>query len=64
VVVSFLLGYGMKGKKPDWLMVGIFSLIISLTAYLILDLDRPRDGIITMDAVHHSMLDLRDMFKP
>ena len=64
LVVSFLLGYGMKGKKPDWLMVGIFSLIISLTAYLILDLDRPREGIITMDAVHHSMLDLRDMFKP
>ena len=64
LVVSFLLGYGMKGKKPDWLMVCIFSLIISMTTYLILDLDRPREGIITMNAVHQSMLDLRDMFKP
>ena len=64
LVVSFLLGYGMKGKKPDWLMVCIFSLIISMTTYLILDLDRPREGIITMNAVHRSMLDLRDLFKP
>ena len=64
LVVSFLLGYGMKGKKPDWLMVCIFSLIISMTTYLILDLDRPREGIITMNAVHQSMLDLRDLFKP
>ena len=64
LAVSFLLGYGMKGKKPDWLMVCIFSLIISMTTYLILDLDRPREGIITMNAVHQSMLDLRDLFKP
>lgn len=64
LVVSFLLGYGMKGKKPDRLMVIIFALIVSLTAYLILDLDRPREGIITMDTVHESMVELRDMFKP
>lgn len=64
LAVSFLLGYGMKGKKPDRLMVILFSLIVSMTIYLILDLDRPREGIITMDTVHHSMLDLRDLFKP
>jgi len=64
LVVSFLLGYGMKGKKADLLMVALFSIIVSLTIYLILDLDRPREGIITMDAVHGSMLSLRDLFKP
>ena len=64
LAVSFLLGYGMKGKKPDRLMVLLFSLIVSMTIYLIMDLDRPREGIIRMDTVHHSMLDLRDMFKP
>ena len=64
MAVSFLLGYGMKGKKADILMVVLFALIVSLTIYLILDLDRPREGIITMDAVHQSMIDLRDLFKP
>ena len=64
LVVSFLLGYGMKGKKPDRLMVIIFALIVAMTTYLILDLDRPREGIITMDTVHESMMELRDMFKP
>jgi FtsH-binding integral membrane protein len=64
LVVSFLLGYGMKGKKPDRLMVMLFALVVSMTIYLILDLDRPREGIITMDAVHQSMIDLRDQFHP
>ncbi len=64
MAVSFLLGYGMKGRKPDWMLVCTFSLIISLTVFLILDLDRPRTGMITMDSIHGKMEELRALFKP
>ena len=48
ITASLMVGYA-GGVKPDWTMVLSFSLMISMTVYLIVDLDRPRRGAITMD---------------
>lgn len=50
------------GVKPDWIMVLSFSLMICMTVYLILDLDRPRRGVITMDTANSQIVQLREMF--
>jgi hypothetical protein len=62
LVVSFVVGYGRRGKHMDWVMVIGFSLMTSLAIYLIFDLDRPRRGTITMDSANQRILDLREMF--
>jgi hypothetical protein len=58
---ALMVGY-TGGVKPDWTMVISFSLMISMTVYLILDLDRPRRGVITMDTANNQIVQLRSMF--
>ncbi|MEB0260693.1 MULTISPECIES: hypothetical protein [unclassified Mucilaginibacter] len=59
---SFIIGYGTKGKF-NWIMVWSFSLMTAITIYLILDLDRPRRGIINMDEAHSSIIELKRLLK-
>jgi len=59
---SFIVGYGRKGKRTDWINILVFALMTALTVYLILDLDRPRRGIITLDTSEDKMVELRSMF--
>ena len=59
---AFLLGYE-KPNKIDWIVVIGFGILLSLTVYAIIDLDRPRSGLINMDTPHQKMVELRDMFK-
>ena len=60
LVGSFIIGY--MAEKSDWMLTICFSCMTALSIYLILDLDRPRQGLITTDAMHQKMLDLRAMF--
>ena len=62
-VASFVVGYGKKGKHLDWIVVTGFLLMTSITVLLILDLDRPRRGLITMDYANERIVELREMFK-
>jgi hypothetical protein len=62
VTASLMVGYA-GGIKPDWTMVLSFSLMISMTVYLIVDLDRPRKGAITMDKANEQIVQLKSMFK-
>ncbi len=59
--VAFLLGYERLGKI-DWIITLGFTLMLSLTIYTILDIDRPRRGLITLDKVHERIYDLRKAF--
>ena len=59
--MSFLLGYDNK-TKIDWIVVIGFALMLSATLFTIIDLDRPRSGLITMDVPIQKMVELRDMF--
>lgn len=60
---SFITGYGSKDKRFNWIIVGSFALMTSLTIYLILDLDRPRRGIINMDQTHQKIVELKELLK-
>ncbi len=59
---SFMLGYS-RGGKNDWIVTIIFALMIGITIYTILDLDRSRSGVITMDQVNDNIRALKSMFK-
>jgi hypothetical protein len=59
---AFLLGYGHQ-KKIDWIVVIGFATMLSLTVFNIIDLDRPRSGLINMDKPTEKMIELLDMFK-
>ncbi len=63
LVSAFIIGYGRKEKKTDWILLCCFILMITVTVYLILDLDQGRSGIITMDTAHQKMLELRKLLK-
>lgn len=60
---SFIVGYANNSKKTDWIILTIYSLMTVMTIYLILDLDRPRSGIINTSAVHQNMDKLLDSFQ-
>lgn len=59
---AFLLGYDVKNRF-DWVVVIGFALMLSATVYTIIDLDRPRMGLITVDSPNRKMIELLEMFK-
>jgi len=59
---AFLLGYERKNNF-DWIVVVGFSLMLSATVFTIIDLDRPRSGLIDMDKPNAKIIELREMFK-
>ncbi len=60
---SFIVGYATKAKKINWIIISVYSLMIVMTVYIILDLDRPRRGIINTDNMHLNMEKLFNVFK-
>ena len=58
---AFLLGYENK-SKIDWIIVGGFSIMLSITLFSIIDLDRPRSGLVNMDVPNQKIIELREMF--
>lgn len=59
---AFLLGYDFKSRF-DWIVVLGFALMLSATVFTIIDLDRPRSGLINMDVPNEKIIELRYMFK-
>lgn len=59
---GFIVGYGSK-KTIDWIMVAGFSVMIGVTIFSILDLDRPHRGLITLDRAEQNIVDLQEMLK-
>ncbi len=58
---SFLLGYDHKNQL-DWIVVSGFSLMLSVTVFTIIDMDRPRSGLINMDIPNEKIVELRSLF--
>ena len=52
---SFIVGYASKLRKIDWVILCSYSIMTVMTIYLILDLDRPRRGMIDTNAVHENI---------
>jgi len=61
ISAAFLLGYDHK-NKIDWIVVIGFAILLSATIFTIIDLDRPRSGLINMDSPNQKIVELRDMF--
>lgn len=63
IVGSFLIGHGFKENQVNWIVVFGFAIVMVMTIYLIIDLDRPRQGVINMDQTQSKMIELREYFK-
>jgi hypothetical protein len=62
-IISFFSGYSstLKGNV-EWLGNLCFGVMISLTVFFILDLDRPYRGLITLDNSNNSIIELLNYF--
>jgi CDP-diglyceride synthetase len=61
---ALLAGYGMaEARTRSWLHMLIYSAILAVAVYVILDLEYPRVGFIRIDAADHVLLDLRNSMK-
>jgi hypothetical protein len=58
---SFLLGYETR-RITEWVILTVYAVMISLTIFIILDLDRPRSGIIKMERPIQKVIELRGTF--
>ena len=61
---ALYVGYGMAGAKTrNWLHIIGFAAVLSLSVYVILDLEFPRLGLIKVDAFDRSLHELRESMK-
>ncbi|MET0988379.1 MAG: DUF4239 domain-containing protein [Steroidobacteraceae bacterium] len=58
------VGYGMAGgRSRSWLHVLGFAIVMTLTVYVIIDLEYPRVGLIRVDAADQMMTVLRETMR-
>lgn len=64
LIAAFIFGYTTEFKGSiDWYIAVCFCVVTALTMYFLLDLDRPRKGLITLDESNNAIVMLREMFK-
>lgn len=63
ITASLIVGYSNSSKKINHVIVCGFALMTVLTVFLIMDLDRPRRGIINTNASVQNIIALKEMFK-
>jgi hypothetical protein len=60
-VSSLLAGYAMaQGKLRSWIHIICFAIAMSVSFYVILDLEYPRSGLITINSFDQALVDLRN----
>jgi hypothetical protein len=62
LVSAFLSGYGSKNLERNEVLVMAFAVITSLALFLIIDMDRPRQGFVNLNAAQQLMVNLRSQF--
>ncbi len=63
LISSFLVGYGYKGRRRNLVMISTFSLMTTIALFLILELDRPRSGMLNLGAAEEHITALRELFQ-
>lgn len=64
LLCALLAGHGMaRSTASRWLQLGAFPLILTITLYVVLDLEYPRVGLINLHSVDQVMLDVRATMK-
>lgn len=60
LITAIVAGFGMaKTPGRNWLHRWVFALVVSMTLYVILDLEYPRIGLIRLDAADQILVELR-----
>ena len=59
---SFIVGYTSNVEKINWMALTVYSIMTVMTIYLIIDLDRPRRGLINTGVMNKSIERLLDSF--
>ncbi len=60
-VAAFLTGYNYKGNRRSTVIVVSFALMTASTLYLVMELDRPRRGLLSLDAAQAKIADLKKL---
>ena len=64
LISALLVGYVMSGAVVrSWFYMLIVAATMSLTLYVILDLEYPRLGLIRIDAADQTLIDLRRLMR-
>jgi hypothetical protein len=64
LVGALLVGYDTSpNQERGWFHTVIFAAILSVTVYVIVDLEFPRLGLIRVDAVDHAFVELRESMR-
>ncbi len=64
LVAALLVGYGTStNQRRPWFYEVVFACIMSVTVYVIVDLEVPRLGLIRVDAADQVLIDLRDSMR-
>jgi hypothetical protein len=64
IFAAVLAGHDMAGRgRFNWLHIIVFAGVVSLTIWVIYDLEMPRYGLIRIDDYDQTLLDLRDSFR-
>jgi len=60
LIGALLVGYGTSiNKDRSWFHTAVFAAILSITVYVIIDLEFPRLGLIRVDSADQVMIELR-----
>ncbi|HEX6181802.1 MAG TPA: hypothetical protein VFZ47_11200 [Chitinophagaceae bacterium] len=62
LIASFLVGYGQKGRRNLVLVTG-FALMTTIALYVIIELDRPRRGILNLNKEEHRIVELKELLE-
>jgi hypothetical protein len=62
VVSAFLSGYGSKSLERNKVLVFAFAIMTTLALYLVIDLDKPRQGFVNLNSSEQLLEDLRGLF--
>ena len=61
ILASLLAGYGMAfSRRRNWLHMIVFAALVTLTLFVIIDLELPRHGFIGMEKFDQILINLRE----
>jgi hypothetical protein len=61
LISALLAGFGMAGSRTlSWLHIAAFAVVLSMTVYVILDMEYPRVGLIRVDQADQMLQDVRN----
>lgn len=64
LIAALLAGLGLSSDHTrSWLHMTVFATVIAGTLFVVLDLERPRTGLIRIDSADQALIDLRESMR-